>query len=205
MHPSFKDIVESRTSINHFEPSRPVSDDDIGELVRLATLSPSAYNFQNWKFIAVRTPEAKARLKAASHGQQKVADASVTFIVCGTLRAHEGLAGALQPSVDAGVLGQGVADGWVRMARQAHPGDPQLQRDEAIRSASLAAMTLMLAAQAMGLASCSLSGFEADAVARSFHLADHELPVILVAVGHAATGNWPRKPRKPVADVIALV
>ena len=29
----------------------------IQELVRLATLAPTAFNLQNWRFIAVRTPD----------------------------------------------------------------------------------------------------------------------------------------------------
>jgi nitroreductase len=29
-----------------------------------------------------------------------------------------------------------------------------------------------------------------------------EVPVILVAVGHAAPGNWPQKPRRPLAEVL---
>ncbi|AHY09918.1 nitroreductase family protein [Serratia plymuthica] len=39
------------------------------------------------------------------------------------------------------------------------PNDLILQRDEVVRSASLAAMTLMLAAQGMGLGSCPMVGF----------------------------------------------
>lgn len=90
-----KQAIESRVSTNYYDPSRQLSDEDITVLVNQATRAPSAYNLQNWKFIAVRSPEAKARLKAVSYGQQKVADASVTFIICGTLAAHEQLGQAL--------------------------------------------------------------------------------------------------------------
>ena len=86
----------------------------------------------------------------------------------------------------------------------AHSTNPQLQRDEAVRSASLASMTLMLAAQGMGLASCPMSGFDAAGVAREFALSPDEVPVMLVAVGDAAAGNWPQKRRKPVAQVLGF-
>ena len=195
-------LIESRASTNHYDTNRHLSDDEIAELVRLATRAPSAYNFQNWKFIAVRSPEAKARLKAVSYGQQKVVDAPVTFIICGTLAAHEQLPHALQPSVDAGILNQSMFDGWVAMAKESHPGNPQLQRDEAFRSASLAAMTLMFAAQGMGLSTGAMSGFDPLGVAREFGLAATEVPVILVTVGYPTSGNWPQKPRKPLDEVI---
>lgn len=201
MHKPIQVLIESRASTNHYDPNRQLSDKEIADLVALATRAPSAYNLQNWKFIAVRSPEAKARLKAVSYGQQKVVDAAVTFIICGTLAAHEGLPHALQPSVDAGLLDQSMHAAWVAMAMRSHTGNPQLQRDEAFRSASLAAMTLMLAAQGMGLSTGSMSGFDPLGVAREFRLDVSEVPVILVTVGYAAAGNWPQKPRKPLHEV----
>ncbi|MDC8757749.1 nitroreductase family protein [Janthinobacterium fluminis] len=202
MHTSIQSLIEARVSANHFDGSRALAESDIVELVRLATLAPSAYNFQNWKFIAVRSPEAKARLKAVSYNQQKVVDAAVTFIICGTLAAHEGLERALQPAVDAGIMARSVSETWVAMAKGSHPSQPQLQRDEAMRSASLAAMTLMLAAEGMGLVSGAMSGFDAAGVAREFGLGAAEVPVMLVTVGYAAPGNWPQKPRKALAEVL---
>ncbi|MDP3846652.1 MAG: nitroreductase family protein [Pseudomonas sp.] len=197
-----KNLIEARVSTSRYHADRQLSDQDISELVRLATRAPSAYNFQNWKFIAVRTPQAKARLQAVAYGQQQVADASVTFIICGTLAAHESLAQTLQPAVDAGILDQATQAGWVAAAQGSHPGNPQLQRDEALRSASLAAMTLMLAAQGMGLSTGAMSGFDAQGVTREFGLAANEVPVILITVGYPAAGNWPQKPRKALHEVL---
>ncbi len=202
---SIRTLLEQRTSVNHFDTRRPVDEAQITELVRLATLSPSAYNFQNWKFIAVRDAAAKERLKAAAYGQQKVVDAPVTFIVCGTLNAHRRLAQVLQPSLDAGILNADVVKAWVSMAQGSHEGNPQLQRDEALRSASLAAMTLMLAAQDQGLVTGPMSGFDPAAVAQAFGLTADEVPVMLVTVGYAADGNWAQKPRRAVREVLEVV
>ncbi|MFM9438426.1 nitroreductase [Janthinobacterium sp. CG_23.3] len=202
MHSTIQSLIESRISANHFDSSRQLAETEIAELVRLATLAPTAYNFQNWKFIAVRSPEAKARLKAVAYKQQKVLDAAVTFIICGTLAAHEGLAQALRPAVEAGIMPQAMSDSWVALAKGSHPSQPQLQRDEAVRSASLAAMTLMLAAEGMGLVSSAMSGFDPAGVEREFNLAAGDVPVMLVTVGYAAPGNWPQKPRKALADVL---
>ncbi|MDF3837847.1 nitroreductase family protein [Cupriavidus basilensis] len=197
--------IESRTSVNHYQLGRPLSDEVIASLVAQATQAPSAYNMQNWRFIAVRSEDAKIRLTSAAYGQQKVVDASVAFIVCGSLAAHTQLAAALQPSVDAGIMAQHMVDGWVVQASASHERDPVLQRDEAIRSASLAAMTLMLAAQGMALGSCAMVGFDAAEVSREFNLDATELPVVIVTVGYPAAGNWPQKPRKPLSEVLNIV
>lgn len=197
--------IESRASVQRFEPDRPLDDDVIASLVAQATRAPSAYNLQNWRFIAVRSPEAKARLRAVAHGQQKVVDASVAFVVCGTLAAHRRLAAVLQPSVAAGILEPRVAAAWVAQAGAAHEGDPALQRDEAIRSASLAAMTLMLAAHGLGLGSCAMAGFDAAGLHRELALDDSEVPVVIVAVGRPAAGSWPQKPRRPLPEVLTVL
>ena len=205
MKTDISSLIEQRISANQFDPAKTLSVAEVEELVRLATLSPTAFNFQNWKFIAVQTAEAKGRLKAVAYGQQKIADAAVTFIICGTLEAHKGLANALKPSVDAGILDQSMSDSWVGMATTAHTENPQRQRDEAIRSASMGAMTLMLAAQGMGLVSGPMIGFDPVGVAREFNLSANDVPAMLVAVGYAAPGNWPQKLRLPVADVLTIV
>lgn len=202
---SLHDALDSRTSIHQFQPDRPLDDACIAALARLATTAPTAYNLQNWRLIAVRSPEAKTKLQAAAFGQQKIADASVAFIVCGTLAAHVHLAAALQPSVAAGILQQPVADAWVAQAHASHEGNAALQRDEAQRSASMAAMTLMLAAQGMGLGSCAMGGFDAQQVAAEFGLTSLEVPVMIVAVGHPADDKARQKPRKPLAEVLTLV
>ena len=204
MSNSISSLIESRSSTGRYDANQLIADAQVEELVRLATRAPSAFNAQNWKFIAVRSTDAKARLKAVSFGQQQVEDASVTFIVCGTLDVHKTLPAALQPSVDAGILNQSTFDTWISMTRATHQDNPQLQRDEAFRSASLATMTLMLAAQGMGFASGAMSGFDADGVVQEFGLNRNEVPVMLVTVGYPADGNWPQKPRKPVEDVLEI-
>lgn len=206
MQHSIQSLIESRVSTQHFDPERTISDAQVAELVHLATQAPSAYHLQNWRFYAVRSPQAKARLHAVAHRQAKVLDAAVTFIVCGTLGAHVQLEQALQPSVAAGLLPQGVSDTWVAMAQSSYGGDVQLQRDEAVRSASLAAMTLMLAAQGMGLVSGAMGGFDTPGVVQAFGLAPHELPVLLVSVGYSAADTSPQhKPRRPLHEVMSLV
>lgn len=203
-HPAL-DLIQQRTSVNRFDSTHTLDDATLQELVLHATQAPSAYNAQNWRFIAVRSAEHKARLCEMAYGQPKVRDAAVTFIVCGNLNPHVTLRQRLQPFVDAGHVAATAADAMAASATRSYAGQPQMQRDEAIRSAALAAMTLMHAAQAMGLASGPMIGFDPDQVHAGFALAADEIPALLVTVGRAAPGNWPRKPRQPVAEVLSIV
>ncbi len=65
-------------------------------------------------------------------------------------------------------------------------------------------MTLILAAHAMGLGAGPMIGFDQDAVARDFGLAENEIPVLLLAVGYGSRENWPQKPRRPLSDVLSF-
>ena len=188
-------LIEQRVSANLFDASHVLTDAEIERLVHLATRAPTAYNLQNWRFIAVRTPESKARLRSVAQDQPKVSDAAVTFIICGVLPDHEILAERLRPSVEAGFMPAAMVVGWQEGARQQY-ADPRMARDEAVRSATFGAATLMHAAEAMGLASGPMVGFDAGGVARAFGLMPVEVPVLLLAVGRAAPGNWPQKPRR---------
>ena len=57
------ECILSRSAAKYYDPAAILSDDQIRELVRIGTTAPTSFHLQNWRFIAVRTPEAKARLR----------------------------------------------------------------------------------------------------------------------------------------------
>lgn len=205
MNASLIDTIRSRRTIQLFDTAHVLDDAQIAELVGVATTAPTSFNLQNWRFIAVRTPEAKARLRALAWDQAKVTEAAVTFIVCGQLADAAVMAARLAPSVAEGIMPAGMVPGWEGAARSLYAEQPQRQRDEAVRTATFGAATLILAAHAQGLGAAPMIGFDAPAVAEAFGLAADEIPVLLLSVGRPAPGNWPQKPRRPVAEVLALV
>jgi nitroreductase len=97
-----------------------------------------------------------------------------------------------------------MVNGWLSAAGHWYGSDPQMARDEAIGSASLAAMTLMLAAEAKGMASGPMIGFHPDGVRREFQVPDRYVPVMLLPVGYATVGNGARKPRFALNDVLFI-
>ncbi|MDQ2140629.1 nitroreductase family protein [Alcaligenaceae bacterium B3P038] len=197
--------IEARNTINLFDASQRISDEHISELVRLATRAPTAFNLQNWRFIAVRTPEAKQRLRKVAWDQAKVEEAGVTFIVCGQMTDERVLADRLAPAVDAGIMPASMVSSWEAGARMLYAGQVWRQRDEAVRSATFGATTLIYAAHALGFGAAPMIGFDHEAVAHEFDLLPNEIPVMLLAVGHAKPENWPQKPRRPLAQVLNIV
>jgi len=198
-------LIESRASVGRYDADKKLSDAELKELLRLATLSPSVYNMQNWKFIVVSSNEAKQKLHPIAFNQPQILDASATVIICGTLKGYQHLPKQLSPVVEANIMSQDIADGWVEMATNSHKDNYTLQRDEALRSGSLAGMTMMLAAHGMGIASGAMTGFDPGQLHAEFELEETDIPVMLVTLGYPAKQSWPQKPRQPVEDVVMFV
>ena len=112
----------------------------------------------------------------------------MTFIVCGLPPDPETIPERLMSFVEAGYMRAEMSSDWLAGARAKY-SDGQSARDEAVRSATLGAATLIYAAEATGFASGPMNGFDAQGVAREFGLALDEVPGILVAIGRAAPGN----------------
>ena len=201
-HP-FVELIRKRYSTEAFDASRDLTDEQIRELVEDGIQAPSSFNIQHWRFVAVRDPEDRQRLREAAFGQVQVVQAPATFIVLGDVRGAEKLPEVMDRAVSCGALPRRKADAWVRMAGEIY-ADASVARDEAIRSACLAAMLMMLAAEARGLASAPLSGFDADKVKRMFDIEDRYVPVLLLAVGYPVSRQENRQPRLTVDEVLAF-
>jgi len=199
------ECILSRRATKYYDPAISLSDDQIRELVRIGTSAPTSFHMQNWRFIAVRTSEAKARLSPIAWNQPTITDAAVTFIVCGQLADSSVIPERLAPLVEAGIMPETMVPDWEIPARDLYKDYPQRQRDEAIRTGAIGATAMIYAARSLGLGSTPMIGFDAEAVAREFALAEDEVPVLLLSVGAERAGNWPQKPRRPVADVLDLV
>jgi nitroreductase len=199
------ECILSRTAAKYYDTSATLSDDVIRDLVRIGTTAPTSFHLQNWRFIAVRSPEAKARLRPIAWNQPATSEAAVTFIVCGQLVETSVIPERLAPLVKAGVMPASMVPDWEIPARDLYMAYPQRRRDEAVRTATFGAAAMIYAARSLGLGSTPMIGFDADAVHREFGLAEDEVPVMLLSVGPERAGNWEQKPRRPVVEVLDLV
>ena len=66
MNTSVIEAIERQKTTNLYDASKSIPDDEIRELVRLATFSPTAFHMQNRRFIAVRSPEANWKRQAGA-------------------------------------------------------------------------------------------------------------------------------------------
>jgi nitroreductase len=191
------EAIDTRRSVKHYDPEHVMPENELAELIRLTKLAPSSFNMQNYRLVVVQDKELRQQIRAAAWDQAQVTDASVLFIMCADLNAHEA-----DYTKYWGHAPQEVQDLLGPMIKPFYEGKDQLIRDEAMRSSALAGMTLMLAARGMGYDSCPMVGFDPVKVAELINLPDHVAISFMIAVGKQTKPAWDRGARLPDSEVV---
>ena len=190
------DAIKHRRSINFFDPSYKISTAQVRELIEAANLSPSAFNIQHWRFVWLRDEDVLQQAKASTWFQPQVTDASLVLLVCLDLKAWQ-----KSPERYWVNAPENVAESMIENIRQIYTDNPQIERDEGMRSASMAAMTLMLKAQDMGLDSCAMA-CDAEKMAEVVNLPDDHAICMVLAFGKRLEAPYPRPGLLSVDDVL---
>ena len=191
------DAIENRRSVKHYDPEHVMPEEDLAELIRLTKLAPSSFNMQNYRLLVIRDKELLQQIRAVAWDQAQVTDASVLFILCADLNAHNA-----DPATYWSHAPQEVQDILGPMIQPFYDGKDQLIRDEGIRSSALAGMTLMLAAKGLGYDSCPMIGFDGEAVAKLVNLPEHYVLSFMIPVGKQSKPAWDRGARLPDETVV---
>ena len=77
----------------------------------------------------------------------------------------------------------------------------QGQRDECVRSVSIAATNIMLMARAMGYDTCPMDGFDFDKVAKIINLPHDHIIVMMITVGKKLQDARPRAGQLSLEEV----
>jgi nitroreductase len=191
--------IEARRAVKHYDPSHRMTEAEIDRLLRLARLAPTAFNIQNWRFVVVRDPELRKRIRAAAWDQAQVTDASLLIVLCADLKAWE-----KEPARYWANAPKPIQDYLVPAIDNYYRGREQVQRDEGMRSCGMAAQTLMLAAKEMGYDTCPMDGFDYDAVGKLINLPRDHAVAMFVVVGKASQPAWERPSQLPQDEVVVV-
>jgi nitroreductase len=194
----FSEVIQQRQSIKSYQPDKKISDAELKELIQEVVLSPSSFNLQHWTFIAVKDTGIKEKIQQAAWNQEQVGTCSVLLVICGKLNAHQD-ASEIYKNVP-----EEIREKVLPLINDFYDGKDQIQRDEAIRSASLAAMTLMLAAHNRGWGTVPMIGFDPEAVSKLVNLKPNYIPVMMMALGYKQGDPKPRAYRRPIEEVVRM-
>jgi len=191
------DAIYGRRAIKQFDPDFEVPEADVQKLLEAAIQAPTSFNIQHWRFVVVRDPELRRRIRENGNDQTPMTDASLLIVMTADVDAWKKDPNRYWQNAPAE-----VAELLVNWMGPFHEGRPQLQRDEAMRSIGMAMQTLMLAARSMGYESCPMIGFDLEAVAALINLpADHCIGP-MVAIGRGTKDPWPKPGQLPLEQVV---
>jgi len=57
----FLETIQQRQSVKSYRTDKAISDSDLDELMQEVVLSPSSFNLQHWKFVAVKSNNIKRK------------------------------------------------------------------------------------------------------------------------------------------------
>ena len=196
---SFKKLCAERHSVRKYEPGMSISDAELSKIFSLVIQGPSSFNIQHWRFIVVRDQSRKAALKDLSFGQVQVQDCAAVVLVCGGMEAFKDAERIYADTPE------DVRQKYVPMITGSYDNQPALQRDEVIRSGSMAAMSLMYAAKDLGWDTGPMIGFDASGVSEYLELEPTTVPVMMIVLGKALNGEQPERAyRRPLEEVVKL-
>ncbi len=190
------EAIETRRSIEHFDPDHKMDDTEVKQLIEAAMLSPTAFNIQHWRFLWIKDQSMKDKIKEYAWHQPQVASASLLLFVCMDLKAWE-----KQPERYWRNTPKEVAEAMLRNMKY-YEGNETAERDEAVRSASMACMTLMLKAKEMGYDSCPMLGFQYGKVAELINLPEDHGICLMMTFGKKAKDAYPRAGQLALEEVL---
>lgn len=160
----------------------PVTDETLHAIYELVKLGPTSGNSCPGRFLVIRTPEAKEKLRPAlSLGNlDKTLAAPLTIVVAYDPFFHNKLP-ELFPGAD--------LKGW-------YAGNPDLLEETGFRNSTLQGGYFLLAARALGLACGPMSGFDRQKVDRAFFSTNSWKSNFLINLGYPKDEELPaRLPR----------
>lgn len=193
------DAIKARRSVKKFDPEHKISEAEITQLMDATILSPTAFNIQNWRFVVITDQAVKDQFKAIGWNQAQFSDCSALVLVCGDQQAYKKDTQRYWASAD-----EKTRDAIVGMIQGYYGADQKLRRDENLKSGGMAAMTIMLAAQALGYDSCPMSGFDFEKAAVIVNLPAHHDIIMAVAVGKSVEPARNRGGQLPLDEVCFL-
>jgi nitroreductase len=201
----FDDVIRTRRSVHQYA-DEDVDEETLADVFEEVRHVPSSFNLQPWEFLVVRGDDLE-RLQEVAYGQEHVTDASAAVVVLGSLDPSDHADRVTADLLEKGYLpNEAAAESQLETIDSLAAADPETRRVWTVRCCTLAAMGLMHAAWARGVASCPMGGFDDDALREAFDVpADYDA-VMLVTLGYPAADapdvERPRKFRRSTEEFV---
>ncbi|MDD5200774.1 MAG: nitroreductase family protein [Terrimicrobiaceae bacterium] len=224
----YEALVRQRRATRHFAPE-PVDPALVDRLLGITQWAPSGYNLQPTRFVVVTDRAIRPALRRACMDQPQVEEAPVVIVFAGDHLAYEhhfeetlGLdlaagavtdeyAGILRKILPLAIQRGPARLNWlwkatllplVRCVRPVPDLPAVNKRFWLAKQAMLCAMNFMLAAEAAGLNTLPMEGFDTARLRRALDLPRCWEPMLVVPLGTIRPGPPAKKTRMPLQRIV---
>jgi nitroreductase len=186
--------ITARYSCRDFLPGQTVSPDELGLLLEAGRLAPSAFGLEPWRFVSVFDDARRKAVAQACFDQPAASTAAALIVIVALVDELEPDSAYVRARFEAEARGQDTAP--IYSAYRAMY-EAETVAAWAVGQCNFAASHMLLQATHLGLGSCPVGGFDAEALAAALSLPSGQAPALVIALGHCAHAE-PQRLRKPL-------
>lgn len=208
MH-SILTALNQRYATKTFDPSKPVSEENLRLILESGRLAPSSFGIEPWKFFVVENTELRAKLRGVSYNQSKVTDAAHIVVIAARTDVSA-LAGELaeRTAVTQGTDASAV-EGLKNMVSGYVSGMTPEQALAYAREQTFIALGMMVETAALlEVDSCPMGGFDQTGVNALLGLSAQNLTACsMLAIGYRGedSASTQKKVRRPFGEAVEFV
>lgn len=181
-----KEAIETRRSIREYV-QEPIPKEKIMEILRLASLAPSAWNTQPWRFIVITDETKKRELQKAANNQKQVGNAPAVIVVTSDMEDVLGNVGQFAHPNMSSEAKERLKE---TLENTFSPVHVEARGQWAAGQTYIAIGFLLLAIRSFGYDSSTMLGFNPVQVRELLNLPEHvQIPAIVALGKRAETGN----------------
>lgn len=180
----------------------PVSQAELGVILEAGRIAPSAFGMEPWRFVVVQSTAAREKVASACNGQEPATTAPVMIVVVALVDELAPGSDFVEARLRAEAGGNPPQDELHEAYRDMH-GQTN-PRDWALAQCNFSAAQMMIQATALGLASCTMGGFDEQALSAALNLVHGEVPALVLAIGHCAEAQGERR-RRGMDEILSIL
>ena len=199
---SLSELIKERHSVRKYDPTYKISQEEIKDILKEATLAPSSSNLQPWRFIVIQDQETKKELRTIANNQEQVETASAVIAVLGDKEMYKSVEKVYRSALEAGFMDEANMERLIESTNKTYPFAPEETRKNiAAFDAGLISMQIMLIAKDRGFDTVPMGGFNKEQFMEKFKVSDRYYPVVLIPIGKAAAPAF-KTTRLPLEDAL---
>jgi len=199
------EALKRRYAVKTFEKTKKVSDGDLKTILESGRLAPSSLGIEPWKFFVVENEELRLKLRAASHDQTKVTDASHIIVITYRTDGKQLVSETIERT--AKIRNQKIEELEPIKTRYESMMEsiPKLW----LKAQSYIPLGIMVeTASLLGIDNCPMEGFDATQVDEILGLSKQNLSVAtILAIGYRGDDSYAKlaKVRKSYDEVVEII